>query len=94
MEELATILEDANEVFCYRDGRPPSERAYDYLEDQGIFKPRGETAPQCAAKHLIGRAWDAASDGADPEALGRVERALDELIDAVDAILPEQEDER
>ena len=79
-------------MFSFRDGVPPSRRAYDYLEEHGVTKAYKETAPQCAVKHMIGRAWEAASKGTDPDGLRRVSDALDELIDAVDAVLPEKED--
>lgn len=60
MEQLAMLYEEANSIFSYRDGEPPSKRAYDYLCRSNVVKPYEETAMQCAVKHLIGAAWNIA----------------------------------
>lgn len=90
MEKLATIFEEADEIFHYEDGESPSRRAYDYLSKHDVVKRYDETAMQIAVKHLICRAWEGGSQGVDQEKADRVNAAIDELIEAVDAVLPEQ----
>lgn len=90
MEKLAAIFEEADEIFHYEDGESPSRRAYDYLSKHDVVKRYDETAMQIAVKHLICRAWEGGRKGVDPERAERVSAVLDELIEAVDAMLPGQ----
>ena len=54
-DSIDQILEDADEVFCFRQDERPQERAHRYLERYQVARNVSDTAMQRVARHLVER---------------------------------------
>ena len=55
IDSIDQILEDADEVFCFKQDDRPQERAHQYLERYQVSRNVSDTAMQRVARHLVER---------------------------------------
>ena len=55
IDSIDQILEDADEVFCFKQDDRPQERAHRYLERYQVARNTSDTAMQRVARHLVER---------------------------------------
>ena len=97
-DSIDQILEDADEVFCFKQDDRPQERAHRYLEKYQVAREVSDTAMQRVARHLVERtkalyedAYDVALDMED--ALNGTAVLIGTFIDAMDRIGGEDVDQ-
>lgn len=87
-DSIEKILEDADDVFRFDETRP-QERAHEYLRQHGVARESGDTAMQCACRHMIKRTAALFSDMQEAaeefgDSFDRCMRSYGELMGAID----------
>ena len=87
---MAAVERDARRVFGWDPERRPQDRAHDYLRERGVRRGSDDTAMECVALDLVGRAARAAVDAA---ALGEYAHVVaDALRTTADSVEKEARD--
>lgn len=84
-DDMGAVERDARAVFGWDPERRPQDRAHDYLRERGVRRGSDDTAMECVALDLVGRAARAAlEDAAMGEYAHVVAEDLRALADSVE----------